>query len=416
MTQSHSAAWRGYSEGRYKKEVISRGRFYFLRMCESATKGTIIRSMNDAISVLPSLPAVTILLADVLPPVGFAEIAQTSALDDALNCGETVVSAGSLLEDAVLSTFGANDGTTGNTTVSAMDNTTGSATPKGISIAAITRAVESITAPELPQNQTWLRADPVHFAVSRDNVQLFDSHVVKPTAAEMLLIAETLNKHFAQDGLSIDFPDPARGYVMLSHDDVPNTTPLWLMSGANVFDNLPQKNTTSTKTNWRAITNEVQMLLHEHPVNVAREANGLPAINGLWFWGDGSVPALVKRYDTLVGRLILARGLAALQDVQITPLTEKFSVTGLNGKSLIVLHQATREVRAQSPLTWREAVSAIDSQWIAPAMAAFDAKQIATLKLIIANESKTLTINVQRRHVINTFWRRFKKRKTLRDA
>ena len=36
---------------------------------------------------------------------------------------------------------------------------------------------------------------------------------------------------------------------------------------------------------------EVQMLWHEHPVNLARERRGLPAINSMWFWGGGALEA-----------------------------------------------------------------------------------------------------------------------------
>ena len=37
----------------------------------------------------------------------------------------------------------------------------------------------------------------------------------------------------------------------------------------------------------RALVNELQMLLHEHPVNERRAARGLPAVNSVWLWGAG---------------------------------------------------------------------------------------------------------------------------------
>jgi len=33
--------------------------------------------------------------------------------------------------------------------------------------------------------------------------------------------------------------------------------------------------------------NELQMLLHEHPVNERRVARGLPPVNSVWLWGIG---------------------------------------------------------------------------------------------------------------------------------
>ena len=36
---------------------------------------------------------------------------------------------------------------------------------------------------------------------------------------------------------------------------------------------------------WRKLLNEIQMIWHEHPVNLARTARGLPPINSLWLYG-----------------------------------------------------------------------------------------------------------------------------------
>jgi hypothetical protein len=37
------------------------------------------------------------------------------------------------------------------------------------------------------------------------------------------------------------------------------------------------------------------MLLHEHPVNVRREARGAPAVNSIWLWGVGDVGTVRAR-------------------------------------------------------------------------------------------------------------------------
>ena len=42
-------------------------------------------------------------------------------------------------------------------------------------------------------------------------------------------------------------------------------------------------------TQWAKLTNEMQMLLFEHPVNLAREANKLPTINSIWCYGGGQM-------------------------------------------------------------------------------------------------------------------------------
>jgi hypothetical protein len=44
---------------------------------------------------------------------------------------------------------------------------------------------------------------------------------------------------------------------------------------------------------WRVLFNELQVLLHAHPVNAARIARGRLPINALWLWGAGSLPVTV---------------------------------------------------------------------------------------------------------------------------
>ncbi len=46
-----------------------------------------------------------------------------------------------------------------------------------------------------------------------------------------------------------------------------------------------------TNLPWYRLLNEIQMFLHQHPVNAQRVADGQLAINSLWFWGGGPAPS-----------------------------------------------------------------------------------------------------------------------------
>jgi len=46
---------------------------------------------------------------------------------------------------------------------------------------------------------------------------------------------------------------------------------------------------------FHRLHSELQMLLHDHPVNRRRAEAGLPAISGLWIWGGGTTPAKVPQ-------------------------------------------------------------------------------------------------------------------------
>jgi len=41
---------------------------------------------------------------------------------------------------------------------------------------------------------------------------------------------------------------------------------------------------------YRRLTGEVEMALHDHEINLRRQAEGLQPVNGLWLWGGGYAP------------------------------------------------------------------------------------------------------------------------------
>ncbi len=343
---------------------------------------------------------ITLLIADLIPPPGFTMPVAMPALDGLLTASHTKLTAGCTLEDALLAEFG---------------------TDGYAPIAAITRLADYPETSTVGREKTWLRADPVHFAISRDNMQLFDSHVVKPTESEMRAIAETLNTHFVDEGLVVHYPNAARGYLQIKTNDVPITTPIWAMGNASVFDNLPRI-TTKSRTNWRARTNEIQMLLHDHSVNLAREAAGVVPINGLWLWGGGSLNNFDGgcEYEHVVARLALARGLAAACDCPQTTLPVSLETWLANpaakiNNTLVVLHTASREIRAQDRALWPIELANIDRDWIAPAIAALTNGTLNSLTIVIPNEAKTLIIEARANSLITRIKRLFASKKSIRD-
>jgi hypothetical protein len=70
---------------------------------------------------------------------------------------------------------------------------------------------------------------------------------------------------------------------------------------------------------YHALRGEVEMALHEHPVNQQRQAAGLPPVNSLWLWGGGFAaeqetlpqPPLFANEPTLKGYWLSKTGVAA---------------------------------------------------------------------------------------------------------
>jgi hypothetical protein len=317
---------------------------------------------------------VTLLAADLVPPPQFIappDLPRLASLEALLARGKIAKSAGMFLEEAVLGEF--------------------NVSPANAPVAALTRIADGGTA----DDATWLRADPVHLHVSRDNVQLMDSHVIEPTLAEAHAIAATLNQHLAQDGLSIDVLDDARWYMKIPASEAPRAPPLWQVAGGSVYDQLPQGD---GRINWRRLQNELQMILFDHSVNTAREAKGIVPINGIWLWGAGSLANFSSStsYGHIVGKLALARGLAMHTSTKLTPaLPSSFNDLTLDASSqLVILHTATRTLRANQRYDYVEAINQLERDWFTPALAALDAGKIEKLTLLLPNETASLRVDI----------------------
>lgn len=76
-------------------------------------------------------------------------------------------------------------------------------------------------------------------------------------------------------------------------------------TGRNIDAWLPKGPSSRT---WRRLANELQMLWHSHPVNLARQERGLPVINGLWFEGRTAAPE-ARPFDVIVSRDPVLQGL-----------------------------------------------------------------------------------------------------------
>ncbi|MDD5385037.1 MAG: hypothetical protein PHG89_09180 [Gallionella sp.] len=138
----------------------------------------------------------------------------------------------------------------------------------------------------------WLRADPVHLRLQRDQLVLLPDVEVGAGEAAQLCVA--LNEYFVGQGMEFFTPHPQRWYVRVDRLPDIETVSLMQAAGCNVRGLLPKG---AEAASWHRIFNEIQMLLFAHPVNEAREARGELPVNSLWLWGGGCDTLLAKPAD-----------------------------------------------------------------------------------------------------------------------
>jgi len=219
--------------------------------------------------------------------------------------------------------------------------------PEQWSAAALTRQLDCGDA----AGALWLRADPAHVAPDINGARLLGwGEGLGVDQADTDALLPTLRPLFGDAGLQLDAPHPARWYLRLPHGiRLPEFTAPEEAAGEDLFAVLPQGSSDEARR-WRALITEVQVLLHHHPWNRERAAQGRPAINALWFWGGGTVPEQVRGpYMNVRSRDPLLQALARAAGASIA--TPADPGTGVVGDSLVDLrHLRTLEVFAMQAL------------------------------------------------------------------
>lgn len=144
-----------------------------------------------------------------------------------------------------------------------------------------------------PGEHYWLRADPVHLAVMRDRIVVAGTPALD--AHEAADLTQSI-KDFFGPLCAPDAVTPTRWYLRVDGavDLCTHALPQALGGDAAQFEL-----SGDDAAGWRSRMSELQMLLHTHPVNEAREARGAPTVNALWLWGGGvAQPVSAKPLST----------------------------------------------------------------------------------------------------------------------
>lgn len=145
---------------------------------------------------------------------------------------------------------------------------------QALSPAALSRRVDC---PNDAQGQ-WLRADPVALQPDLNAVWIQAGISLDRNSAAFADLRALLE----DEGLEFDLPHPQRGYLRLDQATGCRFEPPWQLAGHSLDHVLPRG---GEQDRWRRLLNECQILLHQAG---AGQDGALP--QGLWFWGEGSLP------------------------------------------------------------------------------------------------------------------------------
>jgi hypothetical protein len=140
---------------------------------------------------------------------------------------------------------------------------------------------------------TWIAAaDPVYLEPRLDHLVLHALRRVGVSPADMRSLIDHLQTTLAS-GKKYGFTRLGSCSYLSARSPIATArSPAYVVDGKRPDDFLPSGDDTAQHRN---LLSEIEMALHEHEVNMDREANGNLPVNSLWLWGGGTAPPQTTR-------------------------------------------------------------------------------------------------------------------------
>ncbi|MFM0525896.1 regulator [Paraburkholderia strydomiana] len=285
-----------------------------------------------------------------------------------------------------------------------------------------------------PGDATWACVQPVHVRIAHDHLVLIDPASLDLSDDEASALLEVARPLIEELGVRIEAPKPARWY--LSGDGfgtLAGASPL-RASGRNIEIWLPHEAHSGERSRaWMKLQNEVQMAWFEHPVNEAREARGLPAVNSIWFHAQGAARPVRSPFSRVFSDAAATRGLALTAGVPVGAPPASFAALssledrgGTNAGDQATRSSAANDVHTaaharnttlveldpfsspyieQDWARWNAAFAALQGDWFEPALEALQSGALAELGLTLCGDTGSVTLSITRGD-LRKFWRR----------
>jgi len=142
----------------------------------------------------------------------------------------------------------------------------------------------------------------------------------------------------------------------------------------------------------RRLMTELQMLLHDHPVNEQRSRRGLPVINAIWPWGSGtSGAAAPAQLPSAFGDVPYLRGLYVSSPQSIHPAP----------RDCAALLQSVESTARAVAVIAVEDQAMLEQGWVAPLTGALAAGRLSRFDLVLDDWH----VGVDR-SALRKFWRK----------
>ncbi|MCX8566701.1 MAG: hypothetical protein ON057_001428 [Glomeribacter sp. 1016415] len=270
------------------------------------------------------------------------------------------------------------------------------------------------------ETTVWACVEPVHLQIAHDHLILIDPTHLVLAAEEAAALLKTAQPLITSLGITLVAPTPLRWYLSApSLHGISGASPL-RAAGRNIEIWLPRETRTDAPSRtWLKVQNEVQMAWFEHPINQARETRGAYTANSIWLHAQGEKRSVTRPFTCILAKTPAARGLALAAGLNaphqigfppahfdlLKPFTTAPTTRAAAAKILVELDTLSAPFLQQDWPDWAAALSALEQNWFAPALAALQNGTLRTLTLTLCGEISSITLTATRAD-LRKFWRR----------
>jgi hypothetical protein len=295
--------------------------------------------------------------------------------------------------------------------------------------AAAAATVASLALNSRVAGMVWM-ATPVHLIAGLTSLHLDRRSVLHLPAADLAALKSDFDRTFADSGFALRPVDSGDFLLLGPEMPLADTLEPARSMGESIADGMRGGNGAPA---LRRLGAEIEMWLHDHPLNDARKSRGDLPVTGLWLWGAGPVgvtlsskrrePAIpVPKPETAEGQQSDARILDSARSADIVfgsdaylqglcvhldtnvlsvppQLTDIFSYP--RAKRAVLVIEIAPMLHSKTTWTFFDALMQIDRSFITPAVEALNDGQFEQL-VIVANDHE-LTHHARGRFKL---WRR----------
>lgn len=248
-----------------------------------------------------------------------------------------------------------------------------------------------------PGDGSWHIVTPAHIQIARSHLMMADMRQAALADADGRALFEAARALCEEAGHALVYGDAQTWFLRADGWTGFETASPDTVANMDLTDFMPKG---APALAYRRLQNEVQMAWHAHPVNSAREARRLPAVNAFWIWGAsaGAAPAAVP-----LATYAVPGWMAALGGLRLDRLDRLDAVLARDG--LLAVGNLAEPALAADWSGWLAQMQLLEQQLYAPLLAALKDGRLAGLRLVLSSREglveRATSPMAQRK-----FWRR----------